>query len=93
MRIGIWIGNDAHDVDVGTADLTGDAAPEVLGGGDLDDAATGGGGENTRPEHQRRSCDAPRKGERDAAWRPAASWPLRSDSAAVRIHEQERIRE
>jgi len=26
MRIGIWIGNDAHDVDVGTADLTGDAA-------------------------------------------------------------------
>jgi len=64
--------------------------PRILAA-DLDDAATGARGD-TRPEHQRRSCDAPARAS--AMQRGARGVvALRSDSAAVRIHEQERIRE
>lgn len=42
MGIGVRVGNDAHDMGVLTADLAGDAPPEIFGRGHLDHRSPGG---------------------------------------------------
>src|SRR5262249_29651898 len=57
VRIGVGVGDEAHDVHVGASDLAGDAAPEVFRGDDLYDMATLLG--------RTLSCAAGRAAERD----------------------------
>ena len=67
MRVGVRAVDDARDLDVVAAELARDAAPEVLGGDDLQDvavcAAGGHGPEEQRREHRDRREDASAEGK------------------------------